>query len=109
MPAATVGEEEEEEEEEVKETEGPKRREWRVDIRCASLAATHCNTLQHTAAHCNTLQTARHCNKGWICGVHLSLALFFTLRHTVTHCNTLQHTMTHCNTLQHTATHCNNG
>jgi len=45
MPAATVGEEEEEEEEEVKETEGPKRREWRVDIRCASLAATHCNTL----------------------------------------------------------------
>jgi len=30
------------------------------------MAATHCNTLQHTATHCNTLQ------------------------HTVTHCNTLQ-------------------
>jgi len=67
------------------------------------LAATHCNTLQHTAIHCNTLQrTATHCN---------------TLQHTATqvirrwlaatHCNTLQHTATHCNTLQHTATHCN--
>jgi len=32
--------------------------------------ATHCNTLQHTAAHCNTLQ------------------------HTATHCNTLQHSAT---------------
>ena len=30
-------------------------------------AATHCNTLQHTATHCNTRQ------------------------HTETHCNTLQH------------------
>ena len=28
------------------------------------------------------------------------------MRHTATHCNTLQHTATHCNTLQHTATHC---
>jgi len=27
------------------------------------LAATHCNTLQHTTTHCNTLQhTATHCN-----------------------------------------------
>ena len=26
------------------------------------------------------------------------------VRHTATHCNTLQHTATHCNTLQHTAT-----
>ena len=45
----------------------------------STMAATHCNTLQHTATHCNTLQ------------------------HTAPHCNTLQHTATHCNTLQHTA------
>ena len=32
----------------------------------------------------------------------------YTLQHTATHCNTLQHTATtHCNSLQHTATHCN--
>ena len=41
----------------------------------------------------------------------------YTLQHTATHCNTLQHRVysvwvcslvsTHCNTLQHTATHCN--
>jgi len=67
-------------------------------------AATHCNTLQHTATHCNTLQyTAAHCN---------------ALRHAVSHCNyslqpnqvathrTSQLTATHCNS-QHTATHCN--
>jgi len=36
----------------------------------ATINATHCNTLQHTATHCNTLQ------------------------HTATHCNTLQHTAT---------------
>ena len=54
------------------------------------IAATHCNTLQHTATHCNTLQhTATPCN---------------TLQHTATHCNTPQHTAAHCNTLQHTAT-----
>jgi len=29
------------------------------------------------------------------------------MRHSATHCNTLQHIETHCNTLQHTATHCN--
>ena len=33
------------------------------------------------------------------------------LKHTATHCNTVQHTIkgtaTHCNTLQRTATHCN--
>ena len=39
--------------------------------------ATHCSTLQHTAAHCSTLQN------------------------TATHCSTIQHTATHCNTLQH--------
>jgi len=54
------------------------------------LAATHCNTLQHTATHCNTLQHRGN-----------------TLQHTATHCNTLQHTVTCCITLHHTATHCN--
>jgi len=54
-------------------------------------------TCEYTLQH-----TATHCN---------------TLQHRVysvwvcslvsTHCNTLQHTATHCNTLQHTATHCN--
>jgi len=29
------------------------------------------------------------------------------IKHTATHCNTLQHTATHRNTPQHTATHCN--
>jgi len=56
------------------------------------LAATHCNTLQHTATHCNTLQ-------------HTATHLCFRcrwLQHTATHCNTLQHIATHCNTLQHT-------
>jgi len=41
-------------------------------------AATHGNTLQHTATRCNTLQ------------------------HTATRCNTLQHAAIRCNTLQHT-------
>ena len=67
------------------------------------VAATYCNTLQHTATRCDTVQhTTTHCD---------------TFRHTATHCNTvqhtetrydkLQHTATHCDTLQHTATHCN--
>jgi len=55
--------------------------------------ATHCNTLQHTAAHCITLQhTAAHCS---------------TLQHTAAHCRTLQHTAAQFNTPPHTATHCN--
>jgi len=84
-------------------------------------AATHCNTLQHTATHCNMQHTA-------ICALRRSLdgsCYYNTLQHTATrntlryvlysmilsggipaaHCNTLQHTAT-CNTLQH-ATHCN--
>ena len=56
----------------------------RIHINCISiLAATHCSTLQHTAAHGSTLQ------------------------HTAAHGSTLQHTATHCNGLQHTVTHCN--
>ena len=69
--------------------------------------ATHCNTLQHTAARYNALQrTATHCN---------------TVQHATTRCNTLQQAATHCSVcgeeeiwrpmdntpLQHTATHCN--
>jgi len=75
--------------------------------------STHCNTPQHivrcvTALYLSMQHTATHCN---------------TLQHTTTHCNTLQHTLqqlrnsavpitqqhtaTHYNTLQHTATHCN--
>jgi len=57
------------------------------------VAATHCNTLQHTATRCNTLQhAATRCN---------------TLQHAATRCNTLQHAATHCNMPQHTATRCN--
>ena len=51
---------------------------WQIGVR---YAATHCNTLPHTATHWNALQ------------------------HTATHCNTLQHTATHCNTLQRHARH----
>ena len=71
--------------------------------------ATHCSTLQHTAAHCSTLQhTAAHCS---------------TLQHTAAHCcNTMQRvilraligplkittsiTTTQCNTVQHSTPHC---
>jgi len=60
-------------------------------------AATHCNTLQHTAAHCSTQQhAAAQCS-----------TLQHALQHTATHCSTLQHTAAHCNTLQHAPTHCN--
>jgi len=43
-----------------------------------TFAATHCNTLKHTATHCNTLQ------------------------HTATLCNALQRTATHAHTLYYT-------
>jgi len=49
-------------------------------------AATHCNTLQHTATY--DLRTD---------------ALISTLQRTATHCNTLQHAATRCNTLLHSA------
>jgi len=78
---------------------------FRAPSSCSSLlAATYCNTLQHTAdapvpsgplpvAACCSLLAATYCN---------------TLQHTATHCtNMLQHTTTHCNALQRTATHCN--
>jgi len=82
-----------------------------------ALAATLCNTMQHTAMHCatqcnnlqhsvtlcNTLQhTATHLNT-----LQQSASFCTSLQHSTTHCNTLQLTATHCDTLQHTATHCN--
>ena len=51
---------------------------------CDSHAATHCNTLQHTATQ--------------------GVCVWVTPLVMHTHCNTLQHAATHCNTLQHTAT-----
>jgi len=92
-----------------------------VPVMTLQRTAAHCSTLQqHTAAYCSTLQhtaTATHCNTLQHTAAHCS-----TLQHTATQCSTLQHnapkwgcaqacacdnTATHCNTLQHTATHCN--
>jgi len=76
-------------------------------------AATHCNTLQHTATRCNTLHhAASHCNtlqhKGRaLLPHHAGPYDVMALRTSAaTHCNTLQYTMTYCHTLQHTATRC---
>ena len=56
----------------------------------------------------NTLRhTATHCNTlQHTVHIHSTDAQFRASEHTATHCSTLQHTATHCNTLQHTATHC---
>ena len=91
---------------------------------CDTLAATCCNTLQHTATCCNTLQhTAtgsaatvlpesqwQRCRE--LChdstrAMQHAATRCNSLQHAATRCNTQQHTATHCNTLQHTATHCN--
>jgi len=79
-------------------------------------AATHYNTLQHTAINTiiryNTPWAKHICTKR-LCFAFMKLQCFFVWQHTATYCNTLQHTKTlhHsatlCNTLQHTATHCN--
>ena len=86
------------------------------------IAATNCNTLQHTASKCrwqasmrgngapanrsNRLQRikthATHYNTLEQIATHCDI-----LQHTATHCNTLQHAATHYNTLQHTTTCCN--
>ena len=75
--------------------------------------ATHCNTLQHAATRCDTLQhTAPQCNNTSLPGAthhcHMSNrpSRKSMLKHTATHCHTLQHAATHCNTLQHAATRC---
>ena len=78
-------------------------------------AATHCNTLQHTATHCDTLQhTAtrtggiccrfaathqQHCNSLHYAAPYCTIRTI--LHRTAPHCITPQHTAT----LQHTATH----
>jgi len=94
---------------------------------CFFSAATHYNTLQHTATHCYKLQlTAARCNTlqhsdslVYCLITHYSALLRTatycnTLQHTATQrfarllpYNTLQHTATNCNALQHTTTHCN--
>ena len=59
---------------------------------------TEWKILQHTATYCNTLQlAATRCTLRWVDE---------WMKHTATHCNTLQHTATHCITLQHTAARC---
>ena len=95
-------------------------------------AATHCNTLLHTATRrsilqhaatcCNALQltlqhAATHQRSGYdsvdgpslakSCNTHCNTHCN-TLQHTATHIATPQLTATHCNTLQHTATHLRN-
>jgi len=91
-------------------------------------AATHCNTLQHTA----TWHEMAPCHSGSGCYCRDNDSRIITLlRDSATHCNTLQQPVTHCNnqaiiqvtdarivtllrdsaircnTPQHTATHCN--
>ena len=55
------------------------------DMSQDAVAATLCNTLQHTATRCNTLQQS--------C-VYVRCIKTLSLQHTATHCNTLQHTAT---------------
>jgi len=80
-------------------------------------AATHCNTLQHTAQHCNILHhTATPCNTLQHTTTRISLVFVLcsvcvggrtlmpeqhTATQTATKCDILQYTATHCNTLQH--------
>jgi len=75
------------------------------------VAATHCNTPQHTATHPNTpldefmgkvysprdmpvhrTYRTEHATE--------NMREYAALQHAATHCNTPQHTATHCNTLQ---------
>ena len=96
----------------------------------ATMCATDCNRLQHTAtnynAHCNNVCKiqieweptvtlfATHCNTLQHTATYVATyivtwsdSLCVELQHSATHCNTLQHTATHCNTLLHTAANCN--
>jgi len=41
----------------------------------------------------------------YVC-IYVNIFIYVHIRHTATHCSTLQHTATHRNTLQHTAIHC---
>jgi len=48
--------------------------------------------------------SSKHARKDFFTWCFPGIA-FLCVKHSATHCNTLQHTATHCNTLQHTATH----
>ena len=88
----------------------------KLGLTCVFAAATHCNTLQHTAAQCNTLQHTdrRHPVHFCYCNTRRHTATYCNTQRTgvpcvfatATLCNSLQHTATHCNTLQHTAARC---
>ena len=76
---------------------------WRLSLECHcrhTATPWHCRllTLPHTATHCNTLQ-----HTAALIGDLCRRLIADSLQHTAAHCNTLQHTATHCNTLQHTA------
>jgi len=95
---------------------------WPIDIAPVKWVMSHMNASRHTfewvmshiavfvahwygthdAAHCCTLQQhpATHTHPCIRLGNKL-------MKHTATHCNTLQHAATHCNALQHTVAHCN--
>jgi len=54
-----------------------------------NLAATHCNTQEHSATHCYALHyTSTHWNAPDSRG-----------KYAATYCNTMQHTAAYCNTL----------
>ena len=98
-------------------------------------AATHCNTLQHTAAHCNKTQVKalqEEACKSTINPLRKTRICCITLQHATTLCHSLQHASAKqgqisergvqernlppqnnentqlTTTLQHTATHSNN-
>ena len=65
-------------------------------------AATHCNTLQHTATHSQETDVKEGYKKRPLCRMtkrSLNILLRNTLQQTTTDCITLQHTVAHCNTM----------
>ena len=90
--------------------------------RCLSAkdVAVCCSALQRVAVCCRYFDLCRSLSanepftSGWFAEINLKLTRTYTLQHTATHCNTLQHAETaswlantHCHTLQHTAMHFN--
>jgi len=63
--------------------------------------ATHCNTMQHTAARQRFARSAMPAMRRAMSGDYC-----IPLQHTATHCNTLQYPTTPCNTMQHLAARC---
>jgi len=78
------------------------RRQWAGSWHHSALSLVPIVKSQHAATHCNTLQ---HTATQWHHSA-LSLVPIVKSQHAATHCNTLQRNATHCNTLQHTATQC---